>query len=208
MSPEAVTAERAYAELKRTIMSGRYPPGATLNIPDLAEFVGASITPVRDALQRLVAERLVRFNRGGGYLVAPINEPTLRDLYAWHGRLVRNAVRAGGSFRNDGEFVQTLVRPDMEDPLVLASASAEFFGRLGEWSGSAEHVHAIRAAGDRLHAARVHEADIKHPIDELRSLWRLANSDDHSALRLALSSYHRRRVRNAGKTIVRMALLG
>ncbi len=206
MSPEAVTAERVHAELKAVIMSGRYVPGAALNIHDLAELVGTSITPVRDVLQRLVGERLVGLGHGGGFQIAPMNEAGLRDLYLWHGRLLRDAVNSGGTYRNGGDLTRTISLPDESDPAVLAGAMADFFARLGEWSGSAEHVHAIRSAGDRLHAARVHEAGLKRPIDELRTLWVLANSDSRANLRAAVSSFHRRRIQNAGKTIMRMAL--
>lgn len=207
MSPEAVTAERVYADLKGAVMSGRHPPGAMLNIHDLAERVGTSITPVRDALQRLVGERLVRLGHGGGFQVALMGEAGLRDLYLWHKRLLRDAVSGDGTFRNAVTLARMMGFPDADDPALLASAAAEFFAGLGERSGSAEHVHAIRSAGDRLHAARIHEAGVSKPVEELRALWVLAHSGNPALLRQALSTYHRRRIQNVGKTIARMALL-
>jgi DNA-binding GntR family transcriptional regulator len=47
----------AFRRLRRTVMSGRFPPGRAVTIRGLAEALGTSPTPVREALRRLVAER-------------------------------------------------------------------------------------------------------------------------------------------------------
>ena len=49
--------DRAYAALKKGLMSGQFRPGQVLTIRQLADQYGISATPVREALQRLVAER-------------------------------------------------------------------------------------------------------------------------------------------------------
>jgi DNA-binding GntR family transcriptional regulator len=49
--------DRAYAALKKGLMSGQFRPGEVLTIRKLADVYGISATPVREALQRLVAER-------------------------------------------------------------------------------------------------------------------------------------------------------
>jgi DNA-binding GntR family transcriptional regulator len=43
--------------LRRAIMSGRFPPGQAVTIRGLADRMGVSAMPVREALRRLVAER-------------------------------------------------------------------------------------------------------------------------------------------------------
>jgi DNA-binding GntR family transcriptional regulator len=62
----AAAVEQAYAAIRDGIMGGVYPGGAHLKAEDLAEAVGVSRTPVREALRRLHAEGLVDFvaNRG------------------------------------------------------------------------------------------------------------------------------------------------
>lgn len=47
----------AFRRLRRTVMSGRFPPGQAVTIRGLAEALGTSPMPVREALRRLVAER-------------------------------------------------------------------------------------------------------------------------------------------------------
>ncbi|HTN97495.1 MAG TPA: GntR family transcriptional regulator, partial [Nordella sp.] len=51
--------DRAYSEIRKGLITGRFQPGQVLVIRTLAEIYGISTTPVREALQRLVAERLL-----------------------------------------------------------------------------------------------------------------------------------------------------
>lgn len=56
-------------------------PGSRLNIDALAEQLGTSPTPVREALTRLAAERLVMFEPFKGYSVQPLlDQRGLADL--------------------------------------------------------------------------------------------------------------------------------
>jgi DNA-binding GntR family transcriptional regulator len=60
------SAERALATLRDLIMGGELAPGARLGEVELADRLGVSRTPVREALSRLAAEGLVEIapNRG------------------------------------------------------------------------------------------------------------------------------------------------
>ncbi|MBW3098031.1 GntR family transcriptional regulator [Pseudohoeflea coraliihabitans] len=51
--------DQAYAAIKEGLITGTFTPGQPLVIRSLAESYGISTTPVREALQRLVAERLL-----------------------------------------------------------------------------------------------------------------------------------------------------
>ncbi|GGE07409.1 GntR family transcriptional regulator [Aureimonas endophytica] len=51
--------DRAYDRIKDGLMAATFRPGQVLVIRNLAETYGVSTTPVREALQRLVAERLL-----------------------------------------------------------------------------------------------------------------------------------------------------
>ena len=55
--------DRAYGALKKGLMSGQFRPGEVLTIRHLAAEYGISATPVREALQRLVAERALELQR-------------------------------------------------------------------------------------------------------------------------------------------------
>jgi DNA-binding GntR family transcriptional regulator len=51
--------DRAYSEIRKGLIASRFRAGQVLVIRTLAETYGISTTPVREALQRLVAERLL-----------------------------------------------------------------------------------------------------------------------------------------------------
>jgi DNA-binding GntR family transcriptional regulator len=55
--------DRAYAAIKKGLMSGQFKPGEVLTIRQLAHDYGISATPVREALQRLVAEHALELLR-------------------------------------------------------------------------------------------------------------------------------------------------
>jgi DNA-binding GntR family transcriptional regulator len=50
---------QVYRDLRNAILIGTYPPGAHLTLRALADELGTSVMPVREAVQRLAAERAV-----------------------------------------------------------------------------------------------------------------------------------------------------
>ncbi|HQY91091.1 GntR family transcriptional regulator [Caldilinea sp.] len=70
--PKTVLADAVYERLKARIMDQGYPPRERLNIDALAVDLSVSPTPIREALARLSAERLVTFAAFKGYRVSPL----------------------------------------------------------------------------------------------------------------------------------------
>lgn len=75
-------ADRLAKRLRRAIVSGELRAGESLGLVSLAESLGASTTPVREALQLLASEGLVIAEAHRGYRVAPLDEMGVRDLFA------------------------------------------------------------------------------------------------------------------------------
>jgi DNA-binding GntR family transcriptional regulator len=73
----AAAIDRAIAVLRSGILGGEYAPGERLGEVDLAEKLGLSRTPVREALRRLSAEGLVDITTNKG---ARVVEYPARDL--------------------------------------------------------------------------------------------------------------------------------
>lgn len=67
--------ERAYGTVKARIVDGVYTPGYRLVLGRIAEELGVSPVPVREAIRRLEAEGLVTFERNVGATVSGI-DPT------------------------------------------------------------------------------------------------------------------------------------
>lgn len=69
---KTVLADAIYERLQERIMDQVYPPRERLNIDALAIDLNVSHTPIREALARLGAERLVTFEPFKGYRVSPL----------------------------------------------------------------------------------------------------------------------------------------
>ncbi|AKM31054.1 GntR family transcriptional regulator [Pandoraea faecigallinarum] len=66
------TAERAYEEIRRQILSGELPEGAPIRQDEIAARIGVSKIPVREALMRLQSEGWVSLRRNAGAFVTPL----------------------------------------------------------------------------------------------------------------------------------------
>jgi DNA-binding GntR family transcriptional regulator len=77
-----MTADRITQTLRQEILAGQIAPGALLGQVDLAQRFGASRIPIRDALQRLAAERLVQIVPNRGARVIRLSAPELAEVYA------------------------------------------------------------------------------------------------------------------------------
>ena len=67
--------ERAYTSIKTRIVEGSFSPGYRLVLSKIADDLGCSVVPVREAIRRLEAEGLVTFERNVGATVSGI-DPT------------------------------------------------------------------------------------------------------------------------------------
>ena len=72
--------DRAYGALKQNLISGQFVPGQVLVIRKLAEELGISTTPIREALQRLVAERILELQQNRSVAVPRLATATFREL--------------------------------------------------------------------------------------------------------------------------------
>ena len=72
--------DQAYQLLRREILAARLPADMALRPTALNKAYGLGWTPVREALARLEAERLVVYQRNRGFAVAPVSSAELQDL--------------------------------------------------------------------------------------------------------------------------------
>src|SRR5215207_8062771 len=88
--------DRAHRILRDAIVNGELPPGAVIRDTELAERVGLSRTPVREALARLADEGLVETKPHSWTRVTPLRMREVRDalvvVRAMHELAVRLAV--------------------------------------------------------------------------------------------------------------------
>src|ERR1700730_18622966 len=72
--------ERVYCALRDQLMRGGFEPGQKLKIAELAAAFGTSAMPVREALNRLAAERAVESLPNRGVRVPALSKDSLQDL--------------------------------------------------------------------------------------------------------------------------------
>lgn len=73
-------AERVYAHVKEAVLDRRYEGGTLLTEGGLAEAVGVSRTPVREALLRLEVEGLIKLYPKKGALVLAVSAQEIADV--------------------------------------------------------------------------------------------------------------------------------
>jgi len=72
--------EHVYNALSEAIVEGKLPPGERLRETQMAEALGVSRTPVREAFVRLKQQRLLSSDASGAYYVAEWDRQTLWEI--------------------------------------------------------------------------------------------------------------------------------
>ncbi|WP_179378215.1 GntR family transcriptional regulator [Jannaschia marina] len=74
--------ERLYRSLRSRIMHGELPPGAPLTLRGIGRDYGVSMTPVREALRRLVAEGALSLSASGRIATPALSNDRIEELAA------------------------------------------------------------------------------------------------------------------------------
>lgn len=90
---KSVNSDTAYDYIRERILNGAYLPGSTLITSQLAEEIGVSRTPVRDALRQLEADGLVVIRAHFGANVRTVSFQEFREMCAM--RLALESYAAG-----------------------------------------------------------------------------------------------------------------
>jgi DNA-binding GntR family transcriptional regulator len=77
----ASAADYAYATLRREIVEGRFAPGRRMREIELAQRLGISRTPTRQALSRLELEGLLALRPRAGLVVSVLDMDAVEELY-------------------------------------------------------------------------------------------------------------------------------
>jgi DNA-binding GntR family transcriptional regulator len=96
--------DRAYLELKEMVLAYALKPGERLNEVELARRIGVSRTPLREALNRLKTESLLRFAPGKGYFGRDLDVHETFQLYELRKAIEIAAVRLAVQRARDEEI--------------------------------------------------------------------------------------------------------
>ncbi|MET9220393.1 GntR family transcriptional regulator [Streptomyces sp. NPDC088197] len=147
-------AERVYLHVKSGVLDRSYEGGTLLTEGDLADAVGVSRTPVREALLRLEAEGLIKLYPKKGALVLPVSAQEIADVVETRLLVEQHAVA-----KVVGAVPPRLIAR-LEESLAEQRGHAET-GDLAAFAVADRCFHAeiVRAAGNRI---------LAHLYDQLR----------------------------------------
>jgi DNA-binding GntR family transcriptional regulator len=141
-------------ELRRAITSGELEPGSPIRQDALAERLGVSRVPLREALKTLEGEALVVHHAHRGYYVAELSLADLREVYRIRELLEAEAVRRAAA-RLDEELL----------------AALEEEQRAVEEAAAAGDVTAMAAANRRFHFTLLGAAAMPRLVRMIGTLW-------------------------------------
>lgn len=134
MSDQASSHRDAYKLILAAIDAGAYKPGDRLVESELAEAFGVSRTPIREALQRLETQTLLRRD-GRSLIVASLDHNQLAELYVVRAELEGLAARLAANHAAPEEVrvLRKMVGEDrilIDDPSALARANRRFHKQI------------------------------------------------------------------------------
>lgn len=106
-------ASRVSSDLRQAILRGDMPPGGKVDLDRIRETYGISVSPLREALARLAADRLVEFEDQRGWRVTTVSFANLEEITPL--RVVLAALALGlaierGSLDREAEVLAALYK--------------------------------------------------------------------------------------------------
>jgi len=162
----ASVVDQVYTAIRERISSGSLPRGARVHQEDLAEELGVSRTPVREALRRLAAEGLVEMRTNRGARVADVDQVGMRSSYEARTVIEPGAARlaAGRRLQEPLARMRAAVasqRRSVRNVQRSFEANREFHLALAEASGNEFLIQ----FAERLWVARIGETIYERQVE-------------------------------------------
>lgn len=147
-----VTAQEAVlAELRRLILEGELRPGSPIRQDAIANSLGVSRVPVREALKILEGEGQITYRPHRGYSVRELTRRDVHDIYRTRELLETEALHVG------------VPRLTTDDLATMAEC-------LHEMEGQAGTTGAMSASNARFHLTLLQASGMPHLLKHIRVL--------------------------------------
>ncbi len=196
-----MTEGAVYERIKHWLLAQTLVPGQLLQIGVLADELGVSTTPVREALTRLAAERMIMSVPKRGFFARTPSEDDILGLYSVNQTILDAAVARWPEEPGPATPAEAAAEVPVQERSAeqLTRQTGDLFLQVALRSGVGEFAEIVRNMNDRLHHARVLECEIvPNVFIEMARIAALAAAHDAGQLRQALQAYHEERVRMVG----------
>ncbi|WP_052382251.1 GntR family transcriptional regulator [Paraburkholderia kururiensis] len=189
-----MTVNEIYEQLKQMAVLYKIRPGERVNELELAERLDVSRTPIREALNRLVAENLLAFVPNRGFFIRELGEKDVFDLFELRRSIESTAVMLACERASDGDiktlrrFWKQVMKGAERMPSDELVVNDELFHlELAAMSGNAEIGRVLQGINARIHYVRWVDVDQRRNeafTEHLQILDALAQRDTERCVAL------------------------
>lgn len=127
-SGDETTTDRVYSRVRTSIMSGEYPPGSQHSVYRLADDLGVSRTPVREAVLRLADAGLVSVEKNRGFTIRGASLRDVREIFEY--RIIIEVPAASYAALHGGDELLVRLRDELatkgDDPQALCTLRGRY----------------------------------------------------------------------------------
>lgn len=159
----ASNVDRLYRQLREMAADFAFKPDERINESELASRLGASRTPMREALNRLTAEGFLTFQSGRGFFCRPLTPARILELYEARVAIECEGLRLACARVGDALLEDLARHLDEVEPRYAACSDSnellamdeDFHMRLITLSGNSELVRMLQNLNDRIRYVRL-----------------------------------------------------
>lgn len=191
-----------YERVKARVIAHEFPSGKRIQPEPIAEQLFVSYTPVREALARLAAERLVNEVPKAGFFAKELSESETRGLYALQHLLLDWSLTA----IEDIAGVPRLLKPpellrEVDDATQIPPSTAvrmmeTLYEHIAIQSGNDDVTHIVRNINDRTYFVRMKYLELFDDVEgALKQLCQVYGQKEFGALRECLRVFFHNKMR-------------
>ena len=209
--------QRAYREIRRRILDNDMPPNAQYLEQELADALGMSRTPVREALIRLSDERLVEVRPRHGARVLPVSVDDMREIYELMTELealAAHIVAERGLTREELREIERSVKEmnaalERDDLLDWARHDELFHTLLVDLAGNSRMSQVVATFRDQAYRARMQTLKLRpKPVESNRDHAELVEAIRNRDAEHAATIHRRHRQKAATMLLQLLARCG
>lgn len=208
------TVSALYMHLRGMAAAFEFKPGERINESALSRKLGASRTPLREALNRLVAEGFIEFQSGHGFFCRSLTPEHILNLYEARIAIECEATRHA-ALRAQPADLQALEEglnnsateyADCTDPMRLLELDETFHLQICMTAANPELLRMLETIYDKIRFVRA--ADLRQlqaagltTTERHRAILKLVRAGDATAAAEAMRAHIERRAQHATEAV-------